>query len=85
MFPFRAIFCTLLSLIEIWGQLSSFTITIYDAFMTIYEKRGLTVGIFDISTFSMTLCFFLLHLMKVFPTTQNFFGKKYCLALLNRG
>ena len=39
------------------------------------RKRGLTVGIFDISTFSMGLCFFSLHLMEIFLMTQNFWEK----------
>ena len=39
------------------------------------KKIGLTVGIFDSSIYSMVLCFFWLHLMKIFPTTQ-IFGEK---------
>ena len=48
-------------------------------------EEGLTVSIFNISTFSMVLCFFLLHLMKIFPKARNFCNKtvvKHCLLVV---
>ena len=41
-------------------------------------KEELTISIFNISTFSMVLCLFLLHLMEIFPKT--IFGIKQLLS-----
>ena len=49
-------------------------------------KSGLTVGIFDISTFSMVSSYSLLHLMEIFPVAHNFFKKhivKHCFTVFN--
>ena len=46
-----------------------------NVYIIICYKRGLTVGIFYISTFSMVWCLFLLYLMEIFPMTHNFWKK----------
>ena len=38
-------------------------------------KSGLSVGIFNISTFSMALCLFSLHLMEIIPMAHKFWKK----------
>ena len=75
MFISRPRFCKFLSLIEMWGWLIHFSIT---NFLCIYDymlKKGLTVSIFNISTFSMVLCLFLLDLMEIFRKSHNFSNK----------
>ena len=50
-----------------------------------YMAKTLTYDIFDISTFSMVLCLFLLHVMEIFPITPNFWEKnivKHCLTVI---
>ena len=44
-------------------------------FLWISVKKGLTDGIFNISTFSMVLCSFLLSLMKIFSNAHHFLNK----------
>ena len=77
MFPFRIKFCKLFSLIEIWGWLSHFFITnclcIYDYML----KKWLNISIFNISTFPMLLCCFLLRLIKIFPKSHDFLNKNF--------
>ena len=48
-------------------------------------RKMLIVSIFNISTFSMALSFFLLQLIKMFPETHNFWNKemvKHCLTMV---
>ena len=53
------------------GRLTRFSVTnllcIYDYIL----KSCLTVGTFDIFTFSIVLCFFSRHRIEVFPVTHN--------------
>ena len=75
MFLFRQNFCKFFSLIEILGWLTHLSIT---NFVCIYDyilKKFLTVSIFNVSSFSIVLCLFLLHLMKMFGKTHNFWSK----------
>ena len=54
-------------------------------FLWLRVKKGLTVGVFNISTISMVLCLFLLHLMQIFPKAHNFWKKtfvKHCLTVV---
>ena len=82
MFRFRPKFCKFFSLIEIWGWLTNFSITNFWCIYDYMLKEGLNENIFTISTFSMVLCPFLLHLMEIFPKAHNFLNKtivKHCL------
>ena len=48
-------------------------------------KEGLTVSIFNISTFSMISCFSLFHLTEIFPKRHNSLNKtivKHCLFVV---
>ena len=74
-FYFRPKFCRFFSLIEIWGWLTHFLITNFLCIYDYMSKNGLTFGIFNISTFSMVLCLFLLNLMEIFQKTHNFWDK----------
>ena len=74
-FYFRPNFCRFFSLIEIWGWLTHFLITNFLCIYDYMSKNGLTFGIFNISTFSMVLYLFLLHLMEIFQKTHNFWDK----------
>ena len=85
MFPFRTKFCNFVSLIEIWVRLTHFSIAnllcIFDSML----RSGLTVGIYDISTFSMVLCLFLLRRMEIFKIAHNFWKRnivKNCLIVV---
>ena len=40
-----------------------------------YLKSALTVGVFNISAFSMVLCLFSAHLMEIFLITHTFWKK----------
>ena len=71
------------SLIEIWRWLTHFPMTNFLCIYYYMLKKGLTVSIFNISAFWMVLCFFLLHLMEIFPKTHNVWNKiiiKPCLT-----
>ena len=65
--------CKFLSLIEILGQLTNFSVTnlysIYDYILDKWVNRG------NFSDFSIVRCLFLLHLMEIFPITHSFWKK----------
>ena len=82
MFLFWYKFCKFLSLIEIWGWLTHFSITNFWCTDNYMLKKGLIDSVFNIFTCSMVLCSFLLHLMQIFPKENHFLNKtivKRCL------
>ena len=85
MFLFRTNFDKVFLLLEIWRLLSHFSIR---SFLNIYDymlKKRLTISISNISTFSMVLCLFLLHLMEIFPKVHDFSNKnivKHCSTIV---
>ena len=69
-----------------WFPLTHFSIKNFWCIYDYMLKKGLTVCIFNISTFSMVLCGFLLHIVNIFPKTNNFWNKKvvkHCLTVVN--
>ena len=85
MLLFRTKSCKFLSLIEIWGWFSHFSMRNFWWIVSICSKKGLTIGIFNISTFSMVSNLFSLHLMYNFPKTHDFCHKhilKHCSTVV---
>ena len=59
------------------GMVKPFFIT---NFLYIYDymlKKGLNISIFNISTFPMLLCWFLLHQIEIFPKSHDFLNKSF--------
>ena len=71
MFPFRPIFCKFV-IVRSMGMVKPLFHNSFSIYLSPLLKRsGLTLEIFDISTFSIVLCLFSLHLMEIFRKTHN--------------
>ena len=83
--PVRPNFCKLFSSIKILRQLTYFSRKYLLCIYNYLLKTWITVGVFDVSTFSMVWWLFSLHLMKIFPMTHNFWEKnivKHCKTVV---